>query len=680
MLITKVDNFTAICVQTMNKIYSWKCVCLLCVLCLLACNGGQPESYRIASPDHELVLTISTNPKLTYSLQKGGDIIVAPSEIGITLGDGSQWGSHGKVVARKQQLVDEKVYPLMGKNRELDNKYNELVLAFDQEYSVVFRLYDEGMAYRLCGNKEAGDSLVVVTENASFNLADNPKVILPETANYVAWELSHTTYEGVSDIQEGVYGITPTIFDNKTRDLRLVIAESDLHDYPGMYLRKQDGMMKGHWAAYPKKIEMGSWGNFITVVKEREDYLARTAGNHEFPWRIIVVADDDKKLLTNQLIYLLAKPQQIEDTDWIRPGKATWEWWHCAILEKAPFKSGWKNLSTRMYKYYIDFAAENGIEYLLVDAGWSNVFNHTEMNKNIDIKEVIRYGNEKNVGVFLWTVAATLFQHPHCYLDSISSWGAAGVKIDFFDRDDALVMREYESLAKACAERRLMVDFHGCSKPTGLERAYPNILTYEAVRGAECAKWDTSTNPDYRLEFIFSRQLAGPIDYTPGSMRNTTLEAFKPVDPGLPSTLGTRCHDMALYIILDSYFTMLADSPDEYRKYPDVLKYLSEVPVAWDKTIPLTARLGEYAVLAKQKDRKWYVGGVNAWGERSVSFDFSFLDSGKEYIAELFKDTPESNVTATAYEHTYQAVKANDQFQIDMASGGGFVMIIKEKN
>lgn len=258
--------------------------------------------------------------------------------------------------------------------------------------------------------------------------------------------------------------------------------------------------MQGHWAAYPKRIEMGSWGNFITVVKEREPYIARTAGNHAFPWRIVIVTDDDRTLLNNEIIYLLAKPQQIGDTDWIRPGKATWEWWHCHILEKAPFDDS--KLSTELYKYYIDFAAENGIEYLLVDAGWSNVFNHADLNKDIDIKEVIRYGKEKNVGVWLWTVAATLFHNKHVYLDSIASWGAVGVKIDFFDRDDADVMPEYEDLARACAERHLMVDFHGCSKPTGLHRAYPNILTYEAMRGAECAKWDTTSNPVYQLQFI----------------------------------------------------------------------------------------------------------------------------------------------------------------------------------
>lgn len=257
--------------------------------------------------------------------------------------NGDIWGKNGEVVGTSTSSTSEKVYPVAGNHRELTDRYHELSLKFKDGYSVIFRMYNEGMAYRFCGNLPEQDSLIVADEEASFNLADDPAVILPETTNFTAWELSNVLYEGISKIEERKYGITPTLFTNKMQNVRVVVAESDLNNYPGMYLRKEGGKMKGYWAAYPKKIEMGSWGNFITVVKERENYLARTAGNHAFPWRIAIVAKDDKELLTNEMIYLLAKPQQIKDTDWIRPGKATWEWWHCAILEKAPFSSGHQN-------------------------------------------------------------------------------------------------------------------------------------------------------------------------------------------------------------------------------------------------------------------------------------------------------------------------------------------------
>lgn len=655
-------------------------ICLLSIglcLCLVA-KAQQPTTYELLSPDKQLTLTVENGNTLQYSLKADNKTVIHPSTIRMIMQDKKVWGEKGEIIGNAVSTTSEKVYPIAGNNRELLNHYNELSLKFKEGYSVVFRMYNEGMAYRFCGNLSAQDSLIIVNEEASFNLANNPAVILPETNNFTAWELSHVFYDGVSDIAEHKYGITPTLFTNNEQALRIVVAESDLNNYPGMYLRKEEGMMKGFWAAYPKKIEMGSWGNFITVVKEREDYLAHTAGNHAFPWRIAIIAQDDKDLLANEMIYLLAKPQQISDTDWIKPGKATWEWWHCAILEKAPFPSGHQQLSTQLYKYYIDFAAENQIPYLLVDAGWSNVFNHTDLNPNIDIKEIIRYGKEKEVGVWLWTVAASLFQHPHCYLDSISKWGAAGVKIDFFDRDDAQIIPEYENLAKACAERRLMVDFHGCSKPTGLHRAYPNILTYEAMRCAECFKWDTTSNPDYQLQCIFSRMLAGGIDYTPGAMRHSTLEKFKPIDPGLPSALGTLSHELAMFVVFTSPFACLSDSPDEYRKYPDILNYLAKVPTTWEQTIPLQARVGEYAVLAKRNENTWYIGGLNAWGERGVKVDCSFLQSGKKYSAEIFRDKKGSNKNPNLYERKVIEVDSNSLIEMDMASGGGFVMIINE--
>lgn len=647
-------------------------------LCVFA-QAQTPSAYELSSPNGQLALTIENGRVLQYSLSLEGKPVIHPSAICMTMENGNIWGKNGEVVGTSTRSTSEKVYPVAGNYRELTDHYNELSLKFKDGYSVIFRMYNEGMVYRFCGNLPEQDSLIVADEEASFNLGDDPAVILPETTDFTAWELSNVLYEGISKIEEHKYGITPTLFTNKMQNVRVVVAESDLNNYPGMYLRKEDGKMKGYWAAYPKKIEMGSWGNFITVVKERENYLARTAGNHAFPWRIAIVAKDDKELLTNEMIYLLAKPQQIKDTDWIRPGKATWEWWHCAILEKAPFPSGHQNLSTQMYKYYIDFASENKIPYLLVDAGWSNVFNHADLNKNIDIKEVIRYGKEKKVGVWLWTVAATLFQHPHCYLDSISKWGAVGVKIDFFDRDDAQIIPQYENLAKACAERHLMVDFHGCSKPTGLHRAYPNILSYEAMRCAECFKWDTTSNPDYQLQCIFARMLGGGIDYTPGSMRNSTLEKFKPIDPGLPSSLGTRSHELALFVVLSAPFASLCDSPDEYRKYPDILKYLAEVPTSWDQTIPLAARVGEYAVLAKQKGNTWYIGGLNAWGERTIQVDCSFLPQDKKYTIEIFQDKKRSNKNANLYEHKIMDIDNKNIIEMFMASGGGFVIVIREK-
>ena len=654
-----------------------KKIALFILTYFLVCTTLSSQNYKLVSPDGKVRLTIVNDSTLGYSLKYHGKVVTKFSSLGMTLNSVKRWGYGDKIIKKTKQKERSVVKLVTGNSKELNNEYNELKLTFDAGYSVYFRLYNEGMAYRFEGDSHDTDSITIQSEKADFRLSDDPSVIFPETDNFTVWELRHKLYNAVSEIENGKYGVTPVLFDNKKQGLKVLIAESDLNNYPGMYLQKQGGSMKGFWALYPKEVVMGSWGNFVTVVKERTDFIARTAGNHSFPWRIIIVSDDDRQLLTNNMIFLLAKPQQFENTDWIKPGKSAWEWWHCAILEKAPFENGHKNLSTQLYKYYIDFASENKLEYLLVDAGWSNLFKPNELNPKVDVKEIIRYGKEKKVGVILWTVASTLMKYPHKYLDSISSWGAAGVKIDFFDRDDAQIIPEYEELAKACADRKLLVDFHGCSKPTGLNRAYPNILSFEAVRGLECFKWETSSNPDYRLQFIFMRMLAGPIDYTPGSMRNSTLKDFKAIDPGLPMSLGTRCQELAAYVVINSSLVILADSPDEYRKYPDILSYLSEVPASWDETKVLEAKVGEYAVVAKRKGNKWYVGGMNAWGDRKLSVDFSILGKNKNIDVQLFTDTEKTNDDPNQYKSNKDSIDTSKPFDVSMASGGGFVAIIE---
>ena len=661
-----------------------KKICLLVLLTVSALTICAQKKFVLTSPDGVLKAYISIGKEITYSVTHGTDTVLFQSAIAMQLDKGRTFGIASRLSGHNEKAVRQYLKSPFYKKKEIEDHYNLIHLKFKNGFNLEFRAYNEGIAYRFIST--LGEAFTVENEIATVNLGKDRKAFIPyvrknvkkiEEQFYNTFENVYT-YQAISEWKHGQLSLMPLAIE-LDHGKKVCITEADLENYPGMYLRKEDGKMKGYWATYPKTIEMGSWGNFITVVKERENYLARTAGNHAFPWRMAIVAKDDKELLTNEMIYLLAKPQQIKDTDWIRPGKATWEWWHCAILEKAPFPSGHQNLSTQMYKYYIDFASENKIPYLLVDAGWSNVFNHADLNKNIDIKEVIRYGKEKKVGVWLWTVAATLFQHPHCYLDSISKWGAVGVKIDFFDRDDAQIIPQYENLAKACAERHLMVDFHGCSKPTGLHRAYPNILSYEAIRCAECFKWDTTSNPDYQLQCIFARMLGGGIDYTPGSMRNSTLEKFKPIDPGLPSSLGTRSHELALFVVLSAPFASLCDSPDEYRKYPDILKYLAEVPTSWDQTIPLAACVGEYAVLAKQKGNTWYIGGLNAWGERTIQVDCSFLPQDKKYTIEIFQDKKRSNKNANLYEHKIMDMDNKNIIEMFMASGGGFVMVIREK-
>lgn len=424
---------------------------------------------------------------------------------------------------------------------------------------------------------------------------------------------------------------------------------------------------------------MGSWGNFVSVVQSRKDYIAKTSGDRSFPWRVFIVTDDDKSLLTNELTYKLAEPQRIKDVTWIKAGKAAWEWWHDAELPGANIPSGMANRNTDLYKHYVDFAAEAGLEYMMIDAGWSDIFDLSKVNSKVDIQEVINHAKSKNVGVFLWCVATALTEETtDKYMKMMHDWGAVGLKVDFFDRDDQLAVNWMERIAEKAAQYKLMINFHGCTKPTGRQRAYPNIINFEAVRGAECTKWDLTANPTHHLVFPFIRMLGGSLDYTPGGMRNRTRNTFKPLDPGMPLTMGTRCHELAMYVVYDQYFAMLCDSPSEYRKYPDIMKFLSSVPVSFDETKVLDAKLGKYALIAKRKGDSWYVGGMTDWTARSFDVNFSFLPKGVKYVAEIYMDGEKANDYADQYVFETKNVDSSTSLNIKLASGGGLALKLRK--
>lgn len=635
----------------------------LYMLLFIVCAGCR--RYTLCSPDNTQTLTVSTSP-LAYTLSYKGEVVMADVRPAMTLNT-AVWGEEKPVGIEQCEPHRDYARPLYGKQDSLRDDYNQLIVHYPS-YDVVFRLYNEGFAYRFVGTGAHSDTLTVVAEQAPFPLKNDPKVFFGDTITYTSWELGNKVYDHVSLIPEGRYGQTPMPFVDRVAGRSVVVAESDLHGYPGMFLRKENNVLTGHWAYEPDSVALGSWG-FVLVAQTRKPWLAQVPADHAFPWRIVIVTDDDRTLLTNEMVWLLAEPCALEDMDWIKPGKAAWEWWHCA------------KPSTALYKQYIDFAAENGLEYLLVDAGWNDLFHPLNLRPHTDIHEVIRYGKERGVGVFVWLAACTFIwdrvsDTPNHYLDSIAAWGAAGVKIDFFDRDDASMQWEYEYLAMECAKRHLLVDFHGCSKPTGLSRKYPNILNYEAVRGEECCKWDTTSSPDYRAQFLFSRQLAGPMDYTPGSMQNCNPDVFRPRDPGLPSTLGTRSQELALYILLDQYLAMLCDSPEAYRADPDVLRFLGQVPVTWNETHALSARMGDHAVVAKRHGGQWYVGGMCAWTPRELTVDFSFLKPGMTYTAECFYDHPGCSEDARLYRHETIEINSDMQRTFSLAAGGGFAIVI----
>lgn len=634
---------------------------LLCLICFAGINAQAiDKKYELKSPDKKVAVSILTGDSTTYSVFYRGLNVVLPSAISMKL----QNIELGKKVTVNKAAANS------GK------EFNELTLSIKGDYAMVFRVYNEGLAYRFITNIK--DSIKVISEQAVFNLLQSPAAFLQETDNYTTWEGPYVKYASTELIANGKRATTPALFSYKDSGVEVVIAESDLFDYPGMYVRKNGSQYTGNWAQYPTKTELGSWGNFVSVVKKRAGFLASTTGKRSFPWRIVMVSEDDRDLLNNHLVRKLASPSVLKDISWIKPGKATWEWWHDALLPGADIPSGMPNRNTALYNYYVDFAAANKLEYLMIDAGWSDNYDLTKINPKNDVRAVIKRAKEKNVGVFLWCVGTTLLKDLDKNLDFLASIGAVGIKVDFFDRDDQLAMQWIETIAKEAAKRKLMVNFHGCSKPTGMDKTYPNIVNYEAVRGAESDKWDYTINPDHHLLMPFIRMLAGPMDYTPGAMRNKTKAAFKPIDPGLPSGQGTRAHELSMFVLYDQPFAMMADSPVEYMKYPDIMKFLSAVPTVYDETKVLAAKIGEYAMLAKRKGNDWYAGAMTNWEPKDLELDLSFLKPGITYTADIYTDGPDAAVNAEQYVHQTIEVTRRTKMNVKMAPGGGFAIMIKK--
>ena len=627
---------------------------------------GMDNNYDVISPNGALKIRISVSEEIHYEVFHNDVALIVPSKIAIILEDGRVVGKDATIKNTESKSVSETIPTLYGikQSAPLDDTYNELIINFEEDYSLIVRAYDEGVAYRFATRFEG--EVIVQTEEANFNFASNPTVWFSQgDENMRSWERSYQFYNSISVINPLIFSVTPAMFSYPA-GLRVVIAESDQLDYPGMYIeRSGDNSMRGKWAQYPKTVTDPNNMYAYQRVTERYDYLAVTRGERTYPWRVVIVSTQDKDLLTNELIFKLAEPQRITNTDWIKPGKSVWEWWHDGILEGVAFPAGRHNFD--LYKFYIDFAADFGIEYITLDANYDANY----------VQQICQYANSLGVGVFIWDYINLPVWNPN-RINTLKNWGAVGIKVDLIERDDQIAMNWIEKLAQDCADREMMLNFHGNPKPSGLNRTYPNILTFEAVRGNECNKWDNTANPDYRMQFIFIRMLAGPLDYTPGSMRQVRRSDFTPVDPGVPSSTGTRSNEMAMYVMFDQPLAYLCDTPIEYRKYPDIVRFLSNVPSVWDQTLPLEAEVGQYAVVARRDGDEWYVGAMTNWTARTVEVDFSFLPEGKTFVADILRDNEDTTSDPKRYTSEMIEVTSQSKLSFQLATGGGAVMRLYE--
>jgi alpha-glucosidase len=628
--------------------------------------------FEVSSPDKKITLTVENNKKLQWAVTHNRQTIIDPSPIAMMLENGETPGIGSDIETSSTKEINTTLEAINYRKSVVKDHYNFLSLKFKDDFSVEFRVYNDAVAYRFVTSKK-GD-IVVENETANFNFPANHNAFIPYLWDYRGGEIFNASFESpyteqkIGDFATDSLAILPLMVEAGNHK-KVVIMEADLENYPGMYLNlNETGKgFKGVYAKYPLEVKEGGYENMNRIPTKRAGYIAKTNGTRSFPWRIIAISEDDKDLLNNDIVQKLAAPCRIEDPSWIETGQVAWDWWDDYCITGVDFVAG---MNTPTFKYYIDFAAENGAKYIIIDWQWSARFDLNDVNPDVDLEEIIEYGKSKDVGVILWAAWCTLYEQMHEVFPKYAEMGVKGWKIDFIDRDDQLAVASTYEIAELAAEYEFLVDYHGVFKPTGLQRTYPNVVGYEGVYGLENFKWADKNTPRYAVTIPFIRNMAGPMDYTSGSMRNVTDADFCARNHA-PMSKGTRCNQIAQYVVFEVPLQMLSDSPTLYYKEQESTDFITEIPATFDETVALHGEVGEYVAVARRKGEKWFVGAMTNWNTRELSIDCSFLDEGT-YNVVIFQDGVNANTQATDYKKVIKQVKAGETINIEMANGGGW--------
>ena len=665
-----------------------KSLILMLALCSFAIAQAKPTQKQITSPDGTLKVTVTVADDIRWSVEDDGKRIIAPSQIAMQIGQSEVWGVKPSLRKATVGKIDEVIPSPLYKKSEVDNRCTTLTLAFKGDYAIELRAYDNAAAYRFVSTRK-GD-YTVKNEVSEWDFAEDNTIY----GSYVKFNRKGTgnaIEKQYYNSFENAYFVEPLKKMNPERlmflpllvevdDKKVCITESDLMSYPGMYLYNSNGdtTLEGNFAPYPDKVTQGGHNMLQGEVQTRKPYIAEVSGPRSFPWRICIVADNDAELLDDDMVFRLSQPNAIGDTSWIKPGKVAWDWWNDWGLYGVDFKPG---INNRTYEYYIDFAARNGIEYVILDEGWSvnKKADLMQVIPEIDVKHLCDYAKERGVGIVLWAGYWALNRDMEGVMKHYAEMGVKGFKIDFMDRDDQQMVDFYERAAVTAAKYKLMCDFHGAYKPCGLSRKYPNVVNYEGVNGLEQMKWSTIEldQVTYDVMIPFIRMVAGPMDYTQGAMVNAQKASYH-ASNSEPMSQGTRCRQLAMYVVFESPFNMLCDSPTNYEKEPVCTEFIAKIPTVWDETEALDGKVGEYCIIARRAGDVWYVGGMTNWDEREVEIDLSFLGEGN-YAATEFVDGPNANKLGRDFLKKSIEVKGGSKLKVKMAQGGGFAMKIEKR-
>ena len=661
-----------------------KLVVIACAL-LLCAEAFAVKSYTLLSPNGKLEVTITAEPGLSYSVKCNGDEVLAPSQIGLKVYEGANIGEKVVVKKVKRTSVNAEIPTKFYFRDVIKDNYNALRIDFAARYAVEFRAYDEGVAYRFVTNFK--NDFKLENEIAEFAFAKDYKGYFPYTNKtgtkqdkyFTSFESWYRNVE-LSKFETDKVAFIPVIVE--ADKYTVCILESDVEHYPGMFVANSNGAtaIRGEFAPMPDKVVVGGYHMLQGIVESRKPYIAECKAATNMPWRIVLVTENANTLLDNDMVYRLASPSRLEDTSWIKPGKVAWEWWNHWGLTGVPFKAG---VNTETYNYYVDFAAKHGIEYVILDEGWAvrNANDLTQVVPEIDLKAIIDNANKQGVGIILWAGYNAVVGKEEETCRHFAAMGVKGFKVDFLDRDDAQMVDFQYRMAETAAKHKLMLDFHGCPKPTGLNRTYPNVVNFEGVVGQESSKMKSRVHIDqveYDLQAPYLRMVAGPMDYTQGAMRNGSKRTYYTCKYA-PMSQGTRCRQLAMYAVYFAPFAMLCDSPSLYEREAECTKFIAEFPTVWNETVVLDGQFSDYVAMARRSGDTWYVGIFSDWTARKVELDLSKILGEGEYVAELFRDGPNADMLGEDYIREVVVVPASRKVVADMAPAGGCVMKITKK-
>ncbi len=642
-------------------------VLAFCVLLVPPCMASYYEQYELHSPDGTVTVRVEVAEEVAFTVLVEDKPVVEVTSLALTIADDAVLGANAHVTGIHRDIVSRKVHPpIREKCAAINERYNELTLVFEEDFALTFRAYDNGVAYRF-STSLAGE-VVVDAEYGRFAFGEGASIITQKEKGFrSSYEEPYST-GAIDELTSEDLCCLPALVI-PARGPKVLVTESDLRDYPGLWLRGTGGdALEAAFAGYPLETSYEGSPYEHGRVTKHADYIARTQGTRDYPWRILAVAREDGDLITNQLVYLLASPLELEDVSWIKPGVVTFDWWGRRNIYGVDFKAG---INTETAKYFIDFASAFGFEYFLFDDGWADDADLFKVTEGLDMEAVCAYGKEKGVGILLWVIWATLDRQCERALDQFAEWGIEGIKIDFMNRDDQKMVAFYRRIAQEAAKRKMVIDFHGAYKPTGLRRAYPNVLTREGLIEVEQNGWSDRANPEHHALLPFIRMVAGPMDYIPGTMNNAQKHNFRPVGDR-PMGLGTRAHDLALFVILESPMQMLPDAPSDYYRERECTEFIARMPVEWDETRVLEAKVGDYVALARRRGEAWFVGAITDWEARTFALTLDFLEGGT-YEMELIRDGANAATRAIDYKKETREVTAGQTIQIDLAPGGGWV-------